>query len=80
MSELARFRRFYELLGFTLEPFQELIAAEVFSERRECLCLLPRRNGKSTLLAWPGRSPYYNPPSHLGAGTGAHTAGGRAGD
>jgi phage terminase large subunit-like protein len=51
VSELARFRRFFELLGYEFEPFQELIAAEVFSERRECLCLLPRGNGKSTLLA-----------------------------
>lgn len=48
----ARFKRFCEeLLDLRLEPFQVEIAAEVFSPRRECLILLPRGNGKSTLLA-----------------------------
>lgn len=52
MAELARFKRFCgELLALDLEPFQEKIIREVFSDRRECLILLPRGNGKSTLLA-----------------------------
>jgi phage terminase large subunit-like protein len=52
MTELSRFKRFYtEILGLRLEPFQVKIAKEVFSNRRECLILLPRGNGKSTLLA-----------------------------
>lgn len=52
MSELDRFARFFEeVLGLDLEPFQRRIAREVFSSRREALILLPRGNGKSTLLA-----------------------------
>jgi hypothetical protein len=51
-SELARFKRFCaEILDLRLEPFQVKIAHEVFSDRRETLVLLPRGNGKSTLLA-----------------------------
>src|SRR5215207_7106883 len=37
--------------GLTLEPFQRLIVEEVFSGRRELLCLLPRGQGKTTLFA-----------------------------
>lgn len=37
--------------GLTLEPFQRLIVAEAFSDRRELLVLLPRGNGKTTLFA-----------------------------
>ena len=52
MSELGRFKRFCsEVLELRLEPFQVEITREVFSPRRECLILLPRGNGKSTLLA-----------------------------
>lgn len=52
VTELARFQRFYsEVLDLTLEQFQIEIAEEVFSDRREALILLPRGNGKSTLLA-----------------------------
>jgi phage terminase large subunit-like protein len=52
VSEIARFQRFCtEVLDLDLENFQLKIAREVFSPRRECLILLPRGNGKSTLLA-----------------------------
>ena len=57
-SELAGFKRFCaEILDLRLEPFQVKMAREVFSDRRECLILLARGNGKTTLLAaiglWP---------------------------
>jgi phage terminase large subunit-like protein len=39
------------MLGHRLEDFQRLIVEEVFSPRRETLVLIPRANGKSTLLA-----------------------------
>src|SRR4051794_13681152 len=39
------------MLGYALEDFQRLIVDEVFSPRREALVLIPRGNGKSTLLA-----------------------------
>jgi hypothetical protein len=58
VSELARFRRFFELLGYEFEPFQELIAAEVFSERRECLCLLPRATGSQRSSPQSASGPY----------------------
>ena len=52
MTELERFKRFCgEILGLKLEPFQLKIVTEVISDRREALILLPRGNGKSTLLA-----------------------------
>lgn len=52
MAELDRFKRFCsELLDLKLEPFQTRIVREIFSDRRECLVLIPRGNGKSTLLA-----------------------------
>lgn len=52
MSELDRFTRFFEeVLGLELEKFQRRIVSEVFSQRREALILIPRGNGKSTLLA-----------------------------
>ena len=52
MTEPQRFKRFCdEILGLKLEPFQERIVRDVFSARRETLILLPRGNGKSTLLA-----------------------------
>ena len=51
MSEVDRFAAFFRTLGHELEPFQRLIVEEIFSERREALILIPRGNGKSTLLA-----------------------------
>jgi phage terminase large subunit-like protein len=50
-SETERFEGFFKMLGHTLEPFQRLIVEEVFGERRETLVLIPRGNGKSTLMA-----------------------------
>jgi phage terminase large subunit-like protein len=50
-SSADRFERFYDFLGFTLEPFQKEIVGELFAGRRESLILIPRGNGKSTLLA-----------------------------
>src|SRR5215217_2862689 len=40
-----------QFCGLTLEPFQQTIAAEVFSARRELLVTMPRGNGKTSLLA-----------------------------
>jgi phage terminase large subunit-like protein len=39
------------MLGHRLEDFQREIVEEVFAPRRETLVLIPRANGKSTLLA-----------------------------
>jgi phage terminase large subunit-like protein len=50
-SELDRFAAFFRMLGYRLEDFQRVIVEEVFSPRRETLVLIPRGNGKSTLLA-----------------------------
>src|SRR4051812_11382235 len=50
-SELAKFERFCALIGIQLEPFQRLILSEFFSGTRELLVLLPRGNGKTTLMA-----------------------------
>jgi phage terminase large subunit-like protein len=51
MTEVKRFAEFFAVLGYRLEPFQRRIVAEAFSARRELLVLIPRANGKSTLLA-----------------------------
>ena len=51
MSEVERFGAFFATLGHELEDFQRLIIEEIFSDRRETLVLIPRGNGKSTLLA-----------------------------
>ncbi len=51
MTDVDRFARFFAMLGYELEPFQREIVAECFSPRRETLVLIPRANGKSTLLA-----------------------------
>ena len=51
MTELERFAHFCAMLGYELEPFQRKIVTECFSPRRETLVLIPRANGKSTLLA-----------------------------
>jgi reverse gyrase len=53
-SEADRFEAFFRMLGHRLEDFQRLIVEELFSERRETLVLIPRGNGKSTLLAAVG--------------------------
>ena len=37
--------------GLELEPFQHVIAAEIFTARRELLISLPRGQGKTSLLA-----------------------------
>ena len=50
-ERLERFERFCGRLGLELEPFQKRICREVFAGRRELLILLPRGNGKTTLLA-----------------------------
>jgi hypothetical protein len=50
-TELKRFAEFFAMLGYRLEDFQREIVREAFSERRELLVLIPRANGKSTLLA-----------------------------
>jgi phage terminase large subunit-like protein len=51
MSEVDRFAKFFAMLGYQLEGFQREIVEEAFSPRRELLVLIPRANGKSTLLA-----------------------------
>ena len=51
MAEVDRFAEFFGMLGYRLEDFQRLIVEEAFSPRRETLVLIPRANGKSTLLA-----------------------------
>jgi phage terminase large subunit-like protein len=51
VTELDRFAAFFQALGHGLEDFQREIVAEIFSERRETLVLIPRGSGKSTLLA-----------------------------
>jgi phage terminase large subunit-like protein len=45
------FEKFCAAVGLDLEPFQHEIVSEVFGDRRELLVLLPRGNGKSSLLA-----------------------------
>jgi phage terminase large subunit-like protein len=47
----ARFKLFCRTIGLRLEPWQDLLVAEFFSPRRESVFLVPRGNGKSTLLA-----------------------------
>jgi phage terminase large subunit-like protein len=47
----ARFKLFCRTIGLKLEPWQDLLVAEFFSPRREAVFLVPRGNGKSTLLA-----------------------------
>ncbi len=54
MTEPDRFAAFFGMVGHELEDFQRLIVEEIFSERRETLILIPRGNGKSTLLAAVG--------------------------
>jgi phage terminase large subunit-like protein len=54
--ELARFVRFCSKLRlagkpFILEPFQRRILHDYFSGTRQTLVILPKKNGKSTLVA-----------------------------
>jgi hypothetical protein len=54
--ELARFVRFCSKLRlagkpFVLEPFQRRILRDYFSGTRQTLVILPKKNGKSTLVA-----------------------------
>lgn len=48
---LTGFEAFCEVVGLDLEPFQRKIARAMFGAEREALVLLPRGNGKTTLLA-----------------------------
>src|SRR5262245_49345506 len=50
-SLVDRFQGFCKHLGINLEPFQLQIVSDLFAGRRETLILLPRGNGKTTLLA-----------------------------
>lgn len=50
MSAL-RFASFCRGVGYELEPFQRKIARAAFAPERELLVLLPRGNGKTTLMA-----------------------------
>src|SRR5436305_1472841 len=45
------FIRFCDEIGFRLEPFQRKIARAALAPERELLVLLPRGNGKTTLMA-----------------------------
>jgi phage terminase large subunit-like protein len=45
------FESFARDVGLHLEPFQRRIVSEVYSPRRELLVVLPRGNGKTTLMA-----------------------------
>jgi phage terminase large subunit-like protein len=47
----ASFRRFAKQVGYPLERWQARIIAACFADEPEALILLPRGNGKSTLLA-----------------------------
>src|SRR5437868_13564872 len=45
------FSTFCEVVGYRLEPYQRKIARAAFAPERELLVLLPRGNGKTTLMA-----------------------------
>jgi phage terminase large subunit-like protein len=49
--QAEKFARFCKLIGLNLEDFQLRIVEDLFAKRREALILIPRGNGKSTLLA-----------------------------
>jgi phage terminase large subunit-like protein len=46
----AEFRRFCEVIGLQLEPWQDLLIDEFFAPRKEAVFMLPRGCGKTTLL------------------------------
>ncbi len=48
---LRGFERFCKQIGFELEPFQRKIARAAFAPERELVVLVPRGNGKTTLMA-----------------------------
>ena len=48
---MVSFGDFCDTIGLDLEPFQRLIAKAAAGPEREFVALLPRGNGKSTLLA-----------------------------
>jgi phage terminase large subunit-like protein len=56
-AELERFARFCEDLvledgsRMVLEPFQRTILGDYFAGTRETLCLIPKKNGKTSLIA-----------------------------
>jgi phage terminase large subunit-like protein len=50
-SLIAVFEAFCEHIGLDLEPFQKRIAKAAAGPERECVVLLPRGQGKTTLLA-----------------------------
>lgn len=51
-ARVDRFERFArDFCGLTVEPFQRTIAAELLGGTRELLVLMPRGQGKTTLLA-----------------------------
>jgi phage terminase large subunit-like protein len=50
-ANYSGFIRFCERVGYTPEPFQRKIARAVFAPEAETVVLLPRGNGKTTLLA-----------------------------
>lgn len=51
MNVSPRFEQFAPTVGLTLEPFQRRIVRAAFGAERELLVLLPRGNGKTTLIA-----------------------------
>lgn len=48
---MTGFNEFAKEIGLDLEPFQRRIVKAVTGPERECLILLPRGNGKTTLMA-----------------------------
>lgn len=50
-KSVNRFVKFGALVGITVEPFQRLIVREIFAGRQEIVVMMPRGNGKTTLMA-----------------------------
>jgi len=48
---MTDFERFCRLIGLKLEKWQRDLVGEALSPRRELIVLIPRRNGKTTLMA-----------------------------
>ena len=51
MTTASSFIDFCASVGLVLEPFERRIARAAFAPERELLCLLPKGNGKTTLMA-----------------------------